>query len=243
MSARLIVVSGTGTGVGKTYVACALTSALGMSGRACALKPFESGAPGPLGPDQSALAACSTDDASALGFASHCFPLPVAPPVAARAAGARVDALEFLRAVDRVRAQYAGNLVVELAGGLFSPFDGNRSNADVVRALGSDTHVLVAPNRLGVLHDVRAALLAARAEGLTVDALIVTHPSAASGDVSRDTNARELADIFGESPFVLPSGPPREAAARIHAALASGALPGHPFPRPAPRASRTRGNG
>jgi dethiobiotin synthetase len=210
-------VSGTGTNVGKTYVATALVAALAEEGPVCGLKPFESGHPGPLGSDQAALGAASTDTASSLRFPLRCFPLPVAPPEAARAAGASVDVDTFLADLDRLCAFYVGTIVLELAGGLFSPFDDRRSNADVLLAIAPDAHVLVAPNRLGVLHDVRATWIAARASGLRFDGVALSHPPGAGEDPSCATNAQGVAVIAGTEPIMLPAAPLPEARATLRA--------------------------
>jgi len=225
VSSRVVAVSGTGTNVGKTHVACAITALLAESGPVCGVKPYESGHPGPLGADQSALAAASTHTASALGFPLHCFPVPVAPPAAARAAGARVDFNAFVHRFQEFRASYTGTLVLELAGGLFSPFDDARSNADVLAGIAPEAHVLVAPDRLGVIHDVRATLLGARSVGLRFAAVVLSHPPGAGEDHSCATNAAAIAS-FAPAPLVIvPRGTIAQATAALRSAPAFAALP------------------
>jgi len=224
MSAIVVAVSGTGTNVGKTYVASALTAALAQRGPATGVKPYESGHDAELGPDQRDLAAASTTSATALGFALRCFPEPVAPPEAARRAGASVDLAAFIASFQRVRARVSGVLVLELAGGLFSPFDDATCNADVLRALAPEHHVLVAPNRLGVLHDARAAVRASRAEGLTVDALVVTHPPGAGDDASCRSNVRALEGLVQSASIVLRAAPVAEAVVTLGEAWDRGAF-------------------
>jgi dethiobiotin synthetase len=223
MSARVVAVSGTGTNVGKTHVACALTALFAESGPACGVKPYESGHPGPLGADQEALAAASTHTATSLGFPLRCFPVPVAPPAAARAAGAAVDVDAFVQRFQALRASYTGTLVLELAGGLFSPFDDARSNADVLTSLAPEAHVLVAPNRLGVIHDLRAALLAARGFALRFSAVVLSHPPGAGEDPSCDSNVGAVASFAGAPLVVVPRGTVAEATESLRAARAFGA--------------------
>jgi dethiobiotin synthetase len=224
MSARVVAISGTGTNVGKTHVACAITALLAETGPACGVKPYESGHPGPLGADQAALAAVSTHTASDLGFPLQCFPVPVAPPAAARAAGVAIDLDGFVHRFQRLRATYTGTLVLELAGGLFSPFDDVSSNADVLRGIAPEAHVLVAPNRLGVIHDVRATLLAARGGGLRFTAIVLSHPPGAGEDPSCASNPSAIAP-FAVAPLVLvPRGTVAEATATLRSAPAFEAL-------------------
>lgn len=224
MSAHVIAVSGTGTNVGKTYVATALTAALAQRGPATGVKPYESGHAAPLGSDQLALASASTRSATELGFRLRCFPEPLAPPEAARRAGAAVDLDAFLAAFQSLRARAAGVLVLELAGGLYSPFDDAMSNAEVLRALAPELHVLVVPNRLGVIHDARATLRAASADGLRIDTLVVTHPPGAGEDASCSSNVAALARLVYSTPIVLPRGPEAQARALLGEAWDRGAL-------------------
>ncbi len=227
MSARVVAVSGTGTNVGKTHVSCAITALLAEAGPVCGVKPYESGHPGPYGADQEALAALSTHPAPSLGFELRCFPVPAAPPAAARAAGARVDLDGFVQRFQALRASYAGTLVLELAGGLFSPFDDHTSNAEVLASLAPEVHVLVAPDRLGVIHDARATLLAARGFGLRFAAVVLSYPPGAGEDPSCVSNAaavERVAAASGSPLVVVPRGTVAEATATLRAAPALEAL-------------------
>jgi dethiobiotin synthetase len=81
-------------------------------------------------------------------------------------------------------------VVVETAGGLFSPLGDGANNLDLVRALEPASLVLVAPDRLGALHDVTAAMGYARSLGRCVDAVVLS--ASAKPDPSTGTNRREL---------------------------------------------------
>ncbi len=227
MSARVVAVSGTGTNVGKTHVACAITALLAETGSACGVKPYESGHEGPLGSDQLALAAASTHTATGLGFPLRCFPVPAAPPAAARAAGAEVDLDGFVQRFQDLRASYRGTLVLELAGGLFSPFDDARSNADVLASIAPEEHVLVAPNRLGVIHDVRATVIAARTFALRFSAIVLSHPPGAGEDPSCASNPGAVESIASSSRAALvlvPRGTVADATATLRDAPAFASL-------------------
>jgi len=194
--APLVVVTGTGTGIGKTHVSAALlkqwSRALEAAGLAHAhvagLKPVESGVvPGAV-TDAQVLEQAST-------FHVKRFPPPymlaraVSPHLAAADEGRVLD-LEVIRAyVEAVRAE-ADAVAVELPGGLFSPLAPELDNAAVARALLPTAVLLVAPDRLGVLHDVAAATRAAAACGLRLDGILLVAPDQA--DASTGTNAAEL---------------------------------------------------
>ncbi len=199
MSARLLVVSGTGTGIGKTHATAALLAAwsrvLSQHGvaepRLAGLKPVESGAV-PGGPSD----ALTLEQAST--FHVKRFPppymlaRPVSPHLAAASEGRTLELSVILRYVEGVRDLTDG-VAVELPGGLFTPLAPGLSNADVAVALRPDAVLLVAPDRLGVLHDVGAATRAAVALGLAITGVILVTPELA--DDSTGTNAAELAHV------------------------------------------------
>ena len=62
----------------------------------------------------------------------YAFPQPVSPHLAARMAGQRIDLGAILRWIEE---QSAPLVVVETAGGLFSPLGPGLTNADLARAL------------------------------------------------------------------------------------------------------------
>jgi dethiobiotin synthetase len=180
-----VFVAGTGTDVGKTHVSCALLRHLRRQGaRVNAWKPLASGVSGE-GSDTAA-------HGRALGFAPpaplHAFAEPISPHLAARKAGLTLSAAAIALAFPDLAA--ADVVLVESAGGLFSPLGRGTTNVDLARALAIDRLLLVAPDRLGVLHDVGATLRAASAEGLVIDALVLSAPGTVDG--STGTNGDEL---------------------------------------------------
>lgn len=193
------VVLGCGTDVGKTFVATAMVEHLRKRGSAVAgLKPIETGQGEPSGE------ACVSGDALLLSNVSchvkHPFPHPlyryeqaVTPSRAARIAG-RPISLERVQAwVEETRSESEHDepvLVIETAGGVFSPIGPNQTNLDLAKCLGSSQWVLVAVDRLGVLHELAATLRALAATGRSPDWVILTSPE--HGDSSTGTNEEEL---------------------------------------------------
>jgi dethiobiotin synthetase len=189
MTGRLVVVTGTGTEIGKTHISEALLRALSRAGTVVGVKPVESGVAADRETDASRLARASTFHVKHSGYA---FALPVSPHLAARRANVVIDtdALALDLRVLRMRADL---VLVELPGGLFSPLSATSSNADLARALVPDFVAIVCPDRLGVLHDVTATLRAAATVPLRIDATVVVAPAMA--DPSTGTNAGELAEV------------------------------------------------
>jgi dethiobiotin synthetase len=205
---NLVLVTGTGTGIGKTHLGEAILRALPRDVRAIGLKPVESGVEEGVLSDAERLARASTFHVQHFRLALR---TPVAPTVAARLEGVVIDAERLRGEIARVRA-LADLALVELPGGLFSPFVDRTLNIDFGAALAPDATLLVAPDRLGVIHDVMAAVAAARARAFHVTCLALVAPD--KPDASSGTNAAEIGSLLPDLPLVaVPRGSP-EALAR-----------------------------
>lgn len=191
MTRRLVVV-GTGTGVGKTWVTEALARVLAArSQRVVALKPVETGvSEQTLDTDGARLAAASTLPVKPPPYR---FAPPISPHLAARRDGRRIELdqiLIYVRYHESSSPAAADWTLVETAGGLFSPLAPGVTNFDLARALDPARWLLVGHDGLGVLHDVTATLGHARALGRTPNHLLLS--AARSPDASTGTNAAEL---------------------------------------------------
>ena len=217
MTGLRVVIAGTGTAVGKTHVGCALLGSWAELGvEAVGLKPIESGIADLTElSDQERLTDASqafhvkrpgTPPMFHVKRPLYALPEPLSPHLAARRAGVRIE-LNAIRSW--VLDHPARVVVVETAGGLFSPLtDDAATNADLVTALKPATLVLVAPDRLGVLHDLTATLGLAAARGLPHAAVVLSAPERA--DLSTGKNAEELvrlgiASVVASFPRASPS--------------------------------------
>jgi dethiobiotin synthetase len=193
----IVVVTGTGTGVGKTHVAGALLRAWGRTHDVIGYKPIETGVvpPGPhgIGEDSRRLARASTFHVKQ-GVFRQTFADPISPHLAARREGRKID-VERIDRQAKDLARMADGVVVELAGGLFTPLATGVVNADLARLLGAYRLIVVAPDRLGVLHDVGAALVAAKNKRLRVSGVVLSAPR--TSDASTGTNAGEVDRALG----------------------------------------------
>jgi dethiobiotin synthetase len=201
VSAALVVVTGTGTGIGKTHATAALllrwVRVLADAGVArpqvAGLKPVESGVVGGTPTDAQTLERASTFHVKRIP-PPYMLARAVSPHLAAADEGRIIDLQLIRRYVAEARAEAHG-VAVELPGGLFSPLAPGLDNADVARDLAPDALLLVAPDRLGVLHDVAATTRAAAACGLAFTGIVMVAPEHA--DASTGTNAAELAMVTG----------------------------------------------
>ena len=213
--AIVVFVLGTGTNVGKTHVTAALLARARDARQVSAFKPVATGV---------GQAACDGgrtpgEDTEVLGAIAgtpieppvYRLIAPISPHAAAREEGVeiRIDAL--VRAVQSV-ASKVDLLLVESAGGLFTPLSNNETNLDLACALklafGPNLrHLLVAPNRLGVLHDTGATIRAARAGGVALPHIALSAPE--QPDASTGSNAAELMGIgLASTVTVFPRGRP-----------------------------------
>jgi dethiobiotin synthetase len=159
---RLVLVVGTGTEVGKTWVACALARALRATGvEVAARKPAQSFDPADPGPtDAELLAAATGETAGEVCRPELTYPVPMAPPMAAAALGRPAPAMVDLVGGLADGAAWGDALgvgIVEAAGGVRSPLADDGDSVDLARAIGPDLVVLVADAGLGTIHAVRSA--------------------------------------------------------------------------------------
>lgn len=165
-------VTGTDTGVGKTFVAAALARRVQFHGaKVFAYKPIETGCVG-LGEDQRALVAAAGgwQDGELAGLYS--FEKPVAPNVAAAAEGKTIS-------VDRVLAKaqegalLADLTIVEGAGGWRVPITERVDMAGLARQLGLPV-VVVARATLGTINHSVLTVQAVESDGCRVAALVLS---------------------------------------------------------------------
>lgn len=193
---RLIVL-GTGTEVGKTTVSLALAQALAHRGVPVQpLKPIETGIGSSDASDASRLAAAAFHVKHVQPHPLYGFEPPISPHRAARKAGVAISCATISEWVRQNEPDSMGVCLIETAGGAFSPIGNGQVNLDLAQALQPAINLLVAPNRLGVLHDVEATLRAMRAAQLPPDLVVLSRVP--GHDASRDSNAQELQRLHPE---------------------------------------------
>ena len=157
--ATLVAVAGTGTEIGKTWVAAGVLESLRRQGfSVSARKPVQSYAPEDLGvTDAEVLAAATGEQPQEVCAPHRWYPVPMAPPLAASAAGETPPRLADLLAELRWPSPAPDLGFVETVGGVRSPLAADGDCRDLLRALGPDIVLLVAGAGLGAINDVRLA--------------------------------------------------------------------------------------
>ena len=140
-----IFVTGTDTGIGKTWVSAALLRALCRGGvRAVGMKPVQTGvAPGATD-DATVLRASANVDAPPHWTNPYSFAPAIAPHVAAREAGVAIDLARIAAAFGEL-AKLADTVVVEGAGGPLVPLDDRHDMLDMAAALRVPVVLVVVP--------------------------------------------------------------------------------------------------
>lgn len=165
---ELIVVAGTGTEVGKTWVGRQLLQQARARGlRVAARKPAQSFSPEDGHTDAELLAAASGEASHTVCPRHRWYAVPMAPPMAADVLGlGQVRVEELLKEITWLaETDFA---LVETAGGVRAPIAHDGDNVDLIRQLAPHKVLLVADAGLGTLNAVRLSLTALAGQRVTV---------------------------------------------------------------------------
>lgn len=202
-----IFVTGTDTGVGKTWVSAGLAGALGRRGyRLGVWKPVQSGVElGDPDADSAVLKHWGGVDMDESSIANYTFPQPVSPALAAELARTRVSVQELLEAHPKRHYDYP-LWIMEGAGGIAVPLNREEIIAEAAVQLGYPVIVVARPG-LGTVNHTVLTVAYARQLGLDVIGVVVNgyraedetanpHTSAAP-DVSVSTNPEWIEHMSG----------------------------------------------
>ena len=210
-----LFVVGTDTGVGKTHVAAAIARSMVREGRRVGvLKPLATGVPAGAGrgEDAARLIAAAGGSIAPERVVPIAFEAPLAPAVAARRLGGRLEAAEVERALEAALAWWrdrADVMVVEGIGGLLTPLAEGTTAADIAIRLDYPL-VVVARRGLGTLNHTLLTVEAALRRGLRVVGIVLNSAAPGVGAdavLAESTNAGELARrlegiaVLAEVPF------------------------------------------
>lgn len=207
---NIIVLCGTDTGVGKTIVTGLLCRELAKQKLDFTVfKPFESGAVKRKGgnllrPDTDFLCKMSQGRATPDQANLYAFREALAPAIAARRSGIRVDWGLVLRTIHAAARKHK-LVLVEGAGGLLAPLCGQKTNLDLMRDLKAHA-LIVGRLGLGTINHTRLTYDRLRLEKIPVLGIILSQTTSTK-TLADKTNVAELGKmglpLIGVLPFFL----------------------------------------
>jgi dethiobiotin synthetase len=185
-----ILVTGTDTGVGKTWVGCALARGLRAAGRrVVAIKPVETGCGEPgdetIGDSEDGVLLAGATGQAEPAHAIVRLPVPVAPAVALDVADTDIDFDSLVLRIERY-AKGADVVLIEGVGGVLAPITWEWNATDLAETLGARA-LVVAADRLGTINHTLLTLSVLELSGIPVLGVVLTTPAVA--DRSTGTNA------------------------------------------------------
>jgi len=198
-----LLITGTDSGVGKTYIAAMLVRHFRAAGTDIGvMKPVESGCTVAPALNTNERERLLPSDALALIEAAgvldpletvnpYRFGEPVAPNIAARLCGETVE-LDFIMEKYRILDDAHEAMIVEGAGGFLSPLSDTATVADLAVLLKLPV-LIVAASRLGCINATLLTVEAVQVRGLKVAGVLLNNPAPLqSSDKSHAHNRAEI---------------------------------------------------
>lgn len=204
-------VTGTDTGVGKTFVTAALARRARELGRTVsAFKPIETGCSGDLGSDQWTLVEAAGGWQTAHLRGLYSLRHPVAPLVAARAEGVEID-LSLVEST--ILAVSVDLLLVEGAGGWRVPITESEDMAALAVRLAMPV-VIVARASLGTINHSLLTIEAVERDGCSIAAVVLSKLPVES-TVTAESNRSEIERRWGGPVLIFGADSPASVLDRL----------------------------
>lgn len=199
-----IFITGTDTGVGKTYVTAALIGALKEMGLSvCPMKPVETGCrvkKGALIPEDALKLLRAADTRESLEIINpYRFRFPLAPMVAAELEGRKIDKKKLLSAYSYLSNKYDITLI-EGAGGIMVPLYKKFLFLDLVEELKLPLIIVSRPT-LGTINHTLLTIVAAKGRGINVMGVIINYATKIKKGLAEKTNPDMIERVGGVPVF------------------------------------------
>jgi dethiobiotin synthetase len=205
---KAVFITGTDTGVGKTFFACRLAALLRELGyRVGVMKPVETGCTeqgGKIFPPDAILLKEASGSAFPLDkICPYQLREALAPSVAAQRQGISINVDRLMDIYDEISSSHDVTLV-EGAGGLMVPLLPSYTYADFARVLRLPA-IVVAANRLGAINHLLLTLEHARCHGVSVLGYVLNRLES-EASLATETNREALSTLSavrfaGELPY------------------------------------------
>lgn len=195
-----IFITGTDTGVGKTYIAAGIAAELRSCGvNVGVMKPAETGCRvqgGRLVPEDSMALMRAAGSRDALSLVNPCrFRNPLAPSVAAKQEGRKVDIQKIMRSFRELCSRH-DYLIVEGAGGIMVPLWEDTLFVDLAKRMGFPVLIVARPG-LGTINHTLLTVEALLKKELALAGIVLNHATEARQDISVRTNPPVIKDLSG----------------------------------------------
>jgi dethiobiotin synthetase len=168
-----LLVTGTDSGVGKTWVACALARALRDAGkRVVAIKPVETGRSNTISEWEDGVRLARASGQTEPAQAIIRLPEATAPVLATERPDTGIDFDALVLKIERYAAG-ADYALIEGVGGLLTPITWEWNMTDVARTLGAGA-LVVTEDRLGTINYTLLTLSALELAGIPCVGVVLT---------------------------------------------------------------------
>ena len=186
---KIYFVSGTGTGIGKTYVSALLAKTAVRAGlRTAIMKPVQTGmrnpADGDLGEIRRKVPQILNLPANLA--CPYCLEYESSPHLAAEKESIQIEFSHIRECCERIVKEYAPDILfLEGAGGICVPLSHEILTAELIQYLGYDV-ILVAPAGLGSINHTLLSLEYLRARGIGIAGVILNQFSNPPTEIETD---------------------------------------------------------
>jgi len=200
MRGKGIFITGTDTGVGKTYIAAGIAATLRETGvNVGVMKPAETGCRaknGRLIPGDAFKLIQSSGVRDALDFVNpYRFRKPLAPSVAARLEGKIIVPAKIISAYRELSRSH-DFMIVEGAGGIMVPLGDRYTYLDLARTMKLPVLIIARPG-LGTINHTLLTVAALNRTGVDIAGIVINHGQDRSSGLAERTNPSEIEKLSG----------------------------------------------
>ena len=200
MKAKGFFITGTDTGVGKTFVSVGLLKALKETGlNVCPMKPVETGCKvqkGELVPEDTLKLIKAAQVSEPVDLINpYRFRQPLAPAIASELEGAVISRKKIISAYNKLSNKY-DITIIEGAGGIMVPIRKNYLFLDLIKDLALPVIIVSRPG-LGTINHTLLTIEAARNRGIEIIGVIINCFADIRKDASVKTNPQMIEKLSG----------------------------------------------